>query len=192
MREEQLKVWQEMQQAKKVQQEEKNRLNQAKVDREMAQTAITPFSATLKILGSENGLSRIPLNRYIENPEKLLISPAIYLDVTFANGSKSNAYYHIQAPDNVIFDDTSGDPDDLIKLVYMPGPDGTETPGQVTATGKGVGTAYLKVSFRNKPGSVSVEVVDTQPPPAQAPITILIMQFTLRPHKQPPIPLRNF
>ncbi|OUS04606.1 hypothetical protein A9Q90_07460 [Gammaproteobacteria bacterium 54_18_T64] len=165
-----LKVWQEMQQAKKTQQDEKNRLNQEKLDREAAQAAITPFAATLKILGSENGVSRIPLNRYSENPEKLFISPAIYLDVTFANGSKSNVYYHLQAPDNVIFDDTSGDPDDLIKLVYTPGPGGTEIPGQVTATGNGVGTAELKVSFRNRPwltASVSVEVVDTQVPVTQ-------------------------
>ncbi len=164
--EEQLQVWQEMQKAKKSQQEEKNRLNQAEVDRKMAQAAITPFTATLNILGSENGLSRIPLNRYSENPEKLLISPAIYLNVTFANGSKSNAHYHLQAPDNVIFDDTSGDLNDLIKLVYTPGPNGTEIPGQVTATGNGVGIAELKVSFRNRPGlsaSIYVEIVDTQP-----------------------------
>ena len=150
---------------RKAQQAEKNRLMQAETDRKMAQAAITPFSANLKIQGSENGLSQIPVNRYGEYPEKLFISPAIYLDVTFANGSTSNAYYQLQAPDNVIFDDTSGDPDDLIKLVYTPGPDGTEIPGQITATGNGVGTAYLKVSFRNKPGltaSAAVEVVGVE------------------------------
>ncbi len=142
--------------------------NIAEADRKWALLGTIPASAKMRVMGDENGTSRIPLNRHADRQEGIFISPALYLEVTFKNDGRSGPFYQDEAPDNVIFDDVSGDPDDIIKLVNTPNAKGAETPGQVTATGNGVGTAYINVSFRNAPGvtaSVAVEVVDTGPKP---------------------------
>ena len=116
-----------------------------------------------------NGINRIPISRSgpAYTAEKLDIAPAIYLDVTFADGSKAGPRdYHQYSAENVIFDDTSGNPNGIIKVVYWNVDDNNPQLGkyaaQLTSTGKGVGTAYLKVSFRNAlrvTASVPVEVV---------------------------------
>jgi hypothetical protein len=97
----------------------------------------------------------------------MLIS-AIYLDITFEDGATAGPHhYHKKFADNVIFDDVSGDPNDLIEVVYWPIDDNTPARGafaaQVTSTGRGTGTAELLVSFRNAPSvveRVTVEVAE--------------------------------
>ena len=139
-----------------------------------------PVSAKLSLQsglqpGAE-GRNRIPMSR--SDPAytvgKLDIAPAIYLDVTFANGSKAGPDYKKNFAQNIIFDDTSGDPHDIIKVVYWDvdskNPQLGKYAAQLTSTGKGVGTASLKVSFRNAPGvtaSVPVEVVSAAQSPQQ-------------------------
>ena len=68
--------------------------------------------------------------------------------------------------DNVIIDDVSGDPYDLIKVVQWPvsdnNPHGPQFVGQLTSTGRGTGTANLLLSFMNAPGvtaSIAITVV---------------------------------
>jgi hypothetical protein len=146
--------------------------NQASGKRPVRQSA-APVTAKLSLQSGiqpgANGRNRIPVSRSDSayTVEKLLISPAIYLYVTFANGSKIGPHdYQRKFADNVIFDDASGDPRDLIKVSYFDvdrnNPQLGKFAGQLKATGNGVGTVYLKVSFRNAPGvtaSVPVEIV---------------------------------
>lgn len=115
-----------------------------------------------------NGKNRIPLNRVVPafTVQHLDMSPAIYLDVDFADGSKSGPHdYQKNFASNVVFDDQCFDPKDLIQVVYWDVDNNDPSKGkfgaQVTSTGLGVGIAYLKVSFRNAPNviaSIPVEV----------------------------------
>ncbi|MFT5484717.1 MAG: hypothetical protein ACI9GW_003385 [Halieaceae bacterium] len=144
----------------------------AKADREAAEAkmkvdniaATTPASAVLSLeSGAESG-NRIPIGPDDPNPEGLLVKPAIMLTMTFVDGSEWGIYYQNVHKDTVVFDDVSGDPNDLIKVIYSDNGIGA----WLAATGNGVGTAQLKVSFSNAPGvtaSVAVEVVDTEPKP---------------------------
>jgi hypothetical protein len=132
-----------------------------------------PVSAKLSLQSGiqpgANGRNRIPISK--SDPaytvEKLDIFPAIYLEVTFADGSKIGPHdYQKYFPSNVIFDDTTSDPNDIIQVVYWDvdsnNPQLGKYAAQLTSTGKGVGLAYLKVSFRNAPSVtawVGVEVV---------------------------------
>jgi hypothetical protein len=120
-----------------------------------------------------NGRNRLPLNRndraYTE--EYLDLYPAIYLDVTFEDGTTGGPNHYLKKfADNVIFDDVSGDPNNLIEVVYWDIDNGNpalgQFGGQLTSTGNGTGTAHLKVSFKNAPGlttSVPVEIVSSGP-----------------------------
>lgn len=132
-----------------------------------------PISAKLSlqsgIQSGANGRNRIPISRTdpAYTVEQLDIFPAIYLEVTFADGSMSGPHdYNKDYAYNIVFDDTSGDPNDLIKVVYWDvdsnNPGRGKYAAQITSTGKGVGTAYLGVSFRNArnvTAAVEVEVV---------------------------------
>ncbi|WP_373548443.1 formylglycine-generating enzyme family protein [Haliscomenobacter sp.] len=106
-----------------------------------------------------NGRNRIPLNRTdpAYTVDFLDIAPSIRLDVTFTDGTNSNPNDFLKSSaQNLVFDDVSGDPNDIIQVSYWNVDD--KNPGrgkyaaQLTSTGKGVGRAYLKVSFRNAPG----------------------------------------
>ncbi|MDQ6963074.1 MAG: hypothetical protein Q9M28_11220, partial [Mariprofundaceae bacterium] len=137
-------------------------------------SAANPLPSSVKLnlqtsiqTGSQ-GLNRIPINR--EDPASdipgVMSNPAIYLDVKFADGSSSPSEYTQENADEIIFDDVSGDPNDLIKIVWWDrdsdNPNLGKFAAQLSATGKGVGTAYLKVSFRDNPSltaSVKVEVI---------------------------------
>lgn len=92
--------------------------------------------------------------------------PAIYVSAVLGNGTTINHSYHKDFADNVIIDDVTGDPYDLIEIVNWPVDDnnrtGAQYVGQLTSTGRGVGTANLLLSFKNAPGvtaSVAVSVV---------------------------------
>lgn len=123
-----------------------------------------PVSAKLSLQSD-----RIPMSR--NDPaytvQKLDILPAILLDVTFSDGSKAGPYdYKKNFASNVVFDDQSGDPNDLIRVSYWDvdsnNPQRGKYAAQLTSTGNGTGTAYLKVSFRNAPNvtaAVQVNVV---------------------------------
>ena len=96
----------------------------------------------------------------------VMYNPAIYLDVTFSDGSTYEAHYNADIPENVIFDDVSGDPYDLISVEYWDVQTGNPSAGQyaaqLSATGNGTGVATLWVSLADAPGvtaSVTVEVV---------------------------------
>ena len=133
------------------------------------------------LLPGAQGRNRIPISRSdpAYSSEKLLISPAIYLDVTLSDGTRIGPHdYKKQFAGNTVFDDVTGDPSDLIRVVYWDVD--SERPGlgkyaaQLTSTGKGVGTATLRVSFRDAPGvtaSVPVEVVGA-PPSASQPVPV--------------------
>jgi hypothetical protein len=104
-------------------------------------------------------------------------SPEISLEVRFDDGEVVAGYHRNFSP-NIIFDDVSGDPGDIVKIVNMPAdfddPNSDRYPGILAATGKGVGIAFLRMSLRDAPhvtASVAVEVVDEaslhDPLPAQ-------------------------
>lgn len=118
-----------------------------------------------------NGRNRIPISRNdpandIEG-EGILWNPAIYLDVTFSDGTKIGPHDYLKNfAGNLIFDDVSGDPNDLIEISWWDvdpnNPQLGKFAAQLASTGKGVGTAYLKVSLRDNPSvnsSVKVEIV---------------------------------
>jgi len=115
-----------------------------------------PASVKLSLQGRPNMAPNIiSLNNWV----------LIYLEVTTADGT---AYpiqeYERNFSDNVVFDDVSGDPNDLITVVYHNfsefGESGPGRFGRLRPTGKGVGTATLKVSFRDAPG-VTAAVIAT-------------------------------
>jgi hypothetical protein len=131
-----------------------------------------PVSAKLSLQSGiqpgANGRNRLPINKSdpAATVDKLNPAVAIYLEVKFSDGTSSDASdYNEHSARNIIFDDTSGDPDDLIEVIYWDvenNPKLGKYAGQLTSTGKGTGTATLKVSFRNAPNvraSVPVEVV---------------------------------
>ncbi|MEZ4883180.1 MAG: Vps62-related protein [Chitinophagales bacterium] len=132
-----------------------------------------PVSAVLSlqsgIQAGANGRNRLPINRNdpAATVQGLLSNPAIYLEVTFSDGTTAGPHdYHTDFADNVIFDDTSADPNDLIEISWWDkdydNPAKGKYAAQLATTGKGVGNAYLKVSFKNAPSvqaSVLVEVV---------------------------------
>lgn len=129
-----------------------------------------PVSAELSLQSGiqqgANGLNRLAINRNdpAHTVRKLMLNPAIYLDVTFSDGTTIEfPDYQTKFADNVIFDDTSGDPNDLIEISWWNQDSGNgKYAAQLMSTGKGVGTAYLKVSFKDAPNVVSqvkVEVV---------------------------------
>jgi hypothetical protein len=106
-------------------------------------------------------------------------SPPIYMTVTFSDGSTMGPFeYQKRFHQNVIFDDTSGDPDDLIKVSYWNVSDNGDSsyvsgPGkfaaQLKAPGNKTGRATLKVSLRNAPGIVaSVPITVVGAPPLRA------------------------
>ena len=110
----------------------------------------------------------LPLNR--QDPaytvSQLDLFPAIYVTAQFEDRTSVDFHYHKEFAENVIIDDVSGDPYDLIKIVEWPVNDndrnGDQFPGQLTSTGRGTGTAYLNLSFKNAPGvtaSIAVSVV---------------------------------
>lgn len=145
------------------------------------QNAAGPVSVKLSLQSSlqpgARGRNRIPLNRTdpAYTVEHLDIVPAIYLDVTFAPGNPTDPRdYKRLFAQNVVFDDVSGDPNDLIQVVYgdvdRNNPQLGRYGAQLTSTGKGTGMAFLSVSFRNAPGvtaSIAVQIVSSaqvQPP----------------------------
>ncbi len=114
-------------------------------------------------------------------------SPPIYVTVTFSDGSTMGPNeYQKKFNQNLIFDDTSGDPNDLIAVSYWD-IDGkglySNTPGprmyaaQLNAPSNRTGRATLKVSLRNTPGinvSIPITVVGAPvrkaaPPPVTRP-----------------------
>lgn len=117
------------------------------------------------------GRNRIPISR--NDPaytvEGLDIVPAIYVEVTFSDGSTIGPHdYQKDYADNLIVDDVSGDPNDLIEVSWWDidsnNPGLGQFAAQLTSTGNGVGEAYLKISLRDAPhitASVMVEVVST-------------------------------
>ncbi|WAP67090.1 hypothetical protein [Jiella pelagia] len=123
-----------------------------------------PSSAELKLQSD-----RLPMSRTdpAYTSYGLDLFPAIYLTVAMTDGSSDNGFDYKKAnAGNVVFDDVSGDPYDLIKVVYWDvdanNPSLGKYAAQLTSTGRGVGTASLSVSFRNAPGvtaSVPVTVV---------------------------------
>ncbi|MGK0391762.1 MAG: hypothetical protein ACI94Y_004529 [Maribacter sp.] len=145
-------------------------------------TKKAPVSAELSlqsgIQSGANGRNRIPLNR--NDPaytvDGLDINPAIYVYVTFSDGSTIGPHdYQTDYSDNLIIDDTSGDPNDLIKVSWWDKDSNNPSLGkyaaQLTSTGKGVGSAYLKMSLRDAPhvtASVLVEVVSSAKVPVSA------------------------
>lgn len=93
-------------------------------------------------------------------------NPAIYLDVEFSDGSVGGKDYQQYWAENIVFDDVSGDPYNLIEVVYWDidssDPGLGKYAAQLTSTGNGVGTAELYVSFRDAPhvtASVTANVV---------------------------------
>ena len=109
--------------------------------------------------------NRIAISQDDPAAQSLNVSPEIELQVTFPDGSTSGPYdYHRYFAGNVVFDDASGDPNDLIQVEYLPVDEDYAPRGQfaayVTPTGKGVGRAELKVSFRNAPELVAVVPVE--------------------------------
>jgi len=125
--------------------------------------AIAPASAVLDLQAY-----RIPLsyNDPAGSQQGVMYNPAIYLDVTMSDGSPYDGQYHVEIADNVIFDDVSGDPYDLIEVEYWDIENGNPAAGQfaaqLSATGRGTGTATLFVGFQDAPGvtaEVTVEVV---------------------------------
>ncbi len=131
---------------------------------------IVPVSAELSLQSGiqegANGRNRLPLSRSdaAYTVRGLDISPAIYLEVTLSDGTQIGPHdYQTKFADNIIFDDVSGDPNDLIEIVWWNQESGGgKFAAQLTSTGKGVGSAYLKVSFKDAPhvtSSVLVEVV---------------------------------
>lgn len=150
-----------------------------------------PVSAELSLQSGiqpgANGKNRIPLS--YEDPaytvQKLDKNPAIYLDVTFADGSTMGPHdYKKKFAGNVVFDDTSGDPNDIIAINWWhldaDNPQMGKYAAQLTSTGNGIGTAYLKVSFRNAPNvsaSVKVEVVSGATQTSSGSSTVIEDQF---------------
>ncbi len=132
-----------------------------------------PVSAELSLQSSiqqgANGLNRLAINANdaAHTVRKLMLSPAIYLDVTFSDGSTAGPHdYKKDFNNNVVFDDVSGDPNNLIEVSWWnidyDNPSKGKYAAQLKSTGNGVGTAYLKVSFKDAPNVVSqvkVEVV---------------------------------
>ncbi len=97
---------------------------------------------------------------------QLDIVPAIYVSAKFDDGTSLDHSYHQDFAENVIIDDVSGDPYDLIEVVEWPIDSNNHNEGnfagQLTSTGRGTGTAYLMLSFKNAPGvtaSIAVQVV---------------------------------
>ena len=151
-----------------------------------------PVSARLRLQSD-----RIPVSpsdpTYTE--QRLDIVPAIYLDVVFSDGTTVGPHdYHKKFAGNVIFDDVTGDPNDIIKVSYWDldsnRPDLGKFAAQLTSTGKGVGSATLKVSLRDAPGItawVPVTVVGT-PPRQAAPVLVVPPPSTVQnqtPKKMP-------
>ncbi|MDH5501690.1 MAG: hypothetical protein OEY72_11390, partial [Gammaproteobacteria bacterium] len=105
----------------------------------------------------------------------------IWLDVTMSDGTVfQNIQYQKQFPQNIVYDDAAGDPYDLIEIFYVKDGDGGML-SRLRPTGKGVGHATVKVSFRNAPGvtaAFQVSVVDSQPAaPPPAPVQPQLVLF---------------
>lgn len=130
--------------------------------------ANVPVSAELSLQSGiqegANGRNRLPLSRSdaAHTVRGLDINPAIYLNVTLSDGTQIGPHdYQTKFADNIIFDDVSGDPNDLIKIVWWNQESGSgKFAAQLTTTGKGVGNAYLKVSFKDAPHVVSQVLVE--------------------------------
>lgn len=132
-----------------------------------------PVSAELSLQSGiqqgANGLNRLAINQNdaAHTVRNLMVSPAIYLDVVFSDGTTAGPHdYKKDFKDNVVFDDVSGDPNNLIEVSWWDidynNPSKGKYAAQLKSTGNGVGTAYLKVSFKDAPNVVSqvkVEVV---------------------------------
>ena len=139
-----------------------------------SKAAATPVSAKLRLQSD-----KIPISRTDPAFTELQLdkNPAIYVDVTFTDGSSAGPHaYHNEVAENVVFDDTTGDPNDLIEVVYWDvdpsKPELGKYGAQLTSTGKGVGPATLRVSFRNAPGvSASVQAVVVSGADAASPVT---------------------
>lgn len=134
-----------------------NQTGYALTSSNMAASAKQPISAELSLQSN-----RIPIN--YDDPAYTVLhldkNPAIYLNVTFADQTSAGPHdYKKQSASNIIFDDSTGDPQDLIQVVY--GDIDSNQPGlgkyaaQLTSTGNGVGTATLIVRFRNAPAVTS-------------------------------------
>jgi hypothetical protein len=125
-----------------------------------ASTGKIPVAARLSLQSGiqpgANGRNRLPINPGdpAATVDKLDANPAIYLEVSFSDGTRSNAFdYKEQSASNVVFDDRSGDPNDLIKVVYWDvdnNPARGKYAAQLTSTGNGTGTATLNVSIREE------------------------------------------
>ena len=130
-----------------------------------------PVSAELSLQSGiqpgANGRNRIPLNR--NDPaytvQGLDLYPAIYVDVNLSDGSSIGPHdYQTDFSDNLVFDDVSGDPHDLIEVVWWNKDENNPSLGkyaaQLTSTGKGIGSAYLTISFKDAPGVTSTVLVE--------------------------------
>jgi len=96
----------------------------------------------------------------------------IYLQVTFSDGTKSGLDYHIQFPDNVVFDDWSDDKYNLIDVVHRNN-DPSQPLANLTSRGGGMGRATLKVSFRDAPNVIAmtpVAIIGTHASTATPPV----------------------
>ncbi|AZV78430.1 hypothetical protein EBB79_11425 [Parasedimentitalea marina] len=123
----------------------------------------TPVSAALALQSYTLPLSRRDRAYTVS---QLDLFPAIYVTAQFEDGTSVDHFYQKDFADNVIVDDVSGDPYDLIEIVQWPvfdnNPHGPQFAGQLTSTGRGTGTANLLLSFINAPGvtaSIAVTVV---------------------------------
>jgi hypothetical protein len=139
-------------------------------------TKKVPVSAELRLQSSlqsgSNGLNKLPIDRNdpAHTEDGLMIFPAIYVDITFSDGSTIGPHdYQTDYANNLIFDDVTGDPDDLIEVSWWDidsnNPRLGKFAAQLGTTGKGVGKAYLKISLRDAPhitASVLVEVVSSK------------------------------
>lgn len=113
---------------------------------------IAPVSAALSLQSDRIPISRQDRAFTVQGLDK---NPAIYLVVEFSDGTSKDYDYKKQAADNIIFDDVSGDPNDIIEVVWWDidsnDPSKGKYAAQLTSTGKGAGTATLNVSFHDAP-----------------------------------------
>jgi hypothetical protein len=138
---------------------------------------LVPNTASLSL---QSDILPLSVNDPAYHEQGLDINPAIFLNVGFTDGTTQTKEYLQYSAENIVFDDVTGDPDDLIRVVYWNvDPDDPEQGtygGQLTSTGKGVGTAKLLVSFRNAPHvTVSVDAtVVSAVPQFDVPVTALL------------------
>jgi len=131
-------------------------------------TVVSALAQLKSPISAELGLQSYTLPLDSNDPAHTVsgldLYPAIYVSTRFADGTSYDYDYHKDFADNVIIDDVSGDPFDLIEIVDWPIDNNDESAGnfagQLTSTGRGVGFAELIVRFKNAPGVVSTVAVE--------------------------------